>query len=55
MSKSADKVKFLKEQGATQREAYMLVMSEQEREIERLTMELADSRDMTQFIRGVVI
>ena len=55
MSKSAERVKYLKEHGATGKEARMLVMAEQEKEIERLELELEESRETTQFIRSVVI
>lgn len=55
MSKASEKVKYLKDHGATEKEAVILVMREQEREIDRLTLELEDACEMTNFIREVTI
>ncbi len=52
---ASERIKFLKSHGATDTEAFTLVVNEQQREIELLTLELEDAREMSQFIRGVVI
>ena len=50
-----ERVKFLKAHGATDAEAFTLVVNEMQSEIELLTLDLADAREMTHFIRDIVI
>lgn len=51
----SERVKFLMDHGATNLEAFTLVVNELQRENELLTAELEDAREMSQFIRSVVI